>query len=110
MPSINPSLTSSGVAYIDGGTARGITGVAPKMTVAGGLVDFDGPAGFERLHHAGWVGLGYDTAALAGPYLITWSTFIRYPYEDFRLPANIFANCYFWDLTPGTTVEFEVDW
>lgn len=110
MPSINPSLTGNGVANIDGGTSRGITEVSPKMTVAGGLVDFDGPAGFERVHHAGWVGLGFDSGGLAAPYLITWSTFLRYPWEDFRLPANIFATVYFWDLTPGTTVELEVDW
>lgn len=110
MSSINPSLTGSGKASIAGGAGLTILEIAPKMTVAGGRVDFDGnEPGIERIHHAGWVGVGADLGG-SGPHLVTWSMFLRYPYEDFRMPANIFGDAYFWDLTPGTTVELEIDW
>lgn len=110
MPSINPTLTGSGKALISGGAALGILEVAPKLTVAGDRVDFDGAGSVQRIHHAGWVGIGADTGA-SPPDLITWSTFLRYPYEDFRITNGVtFADTYFWDLTPGTTIELEIDW
>lgn len=110
MPSINPSLTGSGMAQISGGTDLTILEVSPKMTVAGGLVDFDGNVvGVERIHHAGWVAIGED---FGGPlFSITWALFLNYPWQDFRFTdGKHFATTYFWDLTPGTTVELEIDW
>lgn len=110
MPSINPSLTGSGVAAITGGTSITVLEFEPRMTVAGDRVDFDGPSGIERIHHAGWVGL-INANGGATPNLITFSWFLRHPEEDIYLTdGHHFASHYAWDLTPGTTVELEIDW
>lgn len=109
MTSINPTLTGSGKAQIAAGASLTLLEVAPKLTVSGALVRAEGPAGHQRIHQAGWVALGYDGGG-SGPDLITWSRFIGLDYEDFRLPANITGDSYFWDLTSGTTVQLEIDW
>lgn len=86
--------------------------IAIRMTLAGGLVNFNGvlSSGFERIHQAGWVGVGQDVSGVSPPYLITWSEFLKHPWESWRFPPVFYADVYLWDLTPGTEVELEVDW
>ncbi len=63
----------------------------------------------QRLHHAGWVGIGYDVAP---PYdMVSWWRFIEYGNQYNRIyPLQAYADSYFWDLAPGVTIDLEVDW
>lgn len=111
VPSINPTITGWGHAQIDGGNDAARTEIAPKVTTIGLGVDRAGQVGHQRLFHAGWVGIGYYGGGGGAPDLITWSTYIRLEYEDFRITNGVtFGTDYFWELEANTVVDLEIDW
>jgi hypothetical protein len=109
MPSINPTLSGSGKALISGGSSLTILEIAPKLIASGFFTNLFGPPTFPRVFQAGWVGVGADSGG--GYDLITWGTFLELAYKDYRLGGmSVFADSYFWDLTPGCSIALELDW
>lgn len=109
MPSATFTVTGSGKQSLGAGSIT-VLEVAATLISPGPLVQFAGPSGFRRVWHSCWYGVGYDNGA-SPPDWINWNVYQRLEREDYRLNGrNIFADSVFYDVTPGTTVELEVDW
>lgn len=109
MPSLITTKTGSGKQSLGVGSVL-ITELAAKLVVAGNQVQKSGTPGFARVFHSCWYGVGFDAGG-SPPDLITHGRYQQVEYEDIKLSGlNVFGDTLFWDISQGTSVEFEVDW
>lgn len=109
MSSLNSGLSGSGKISL--GASVTILEVDAIITTLDSLTSADGPLNVQRLHKAGWVGIGYDNGG-SPPYdEVYWSEFINHRMRSFRIyPLQIFGNSMFYDLFYGTVADINVYW
>lgn len=81
------------------------------LVVPGWSVRFAGIGTVRTVHQVGWYGLGWDGGG-AVPDLISWGRWFQWESEYLNVTPGFlaYADTFFWELSLGTSCDFEVDY
>jgi hypothetical protein len=93
------------------GTTITVQNVYAQMDTAGFYVREVGSGTVRRVHQVAWYGIGFDGGGYPND-LITWGKWMDFEREYInRAPDFIaYGDTFFYETTPGTTCDFEVDY
>lgn len=92
------------------GTTITVQNVYAHLVALGDDVRVDGGGTVRRIHRAAWYGIGFDGGGYPND-LITWHKWMENNSEYINAAPGFIAygDTFFYETTPGTTVDFEVD-
>lgn len=105
---VNTALTGHGQVAFAGGSYVTPTGIYLELVTPGPFVRLDGFTPVERVHQAGWIGVGFSAG---GGYheSITWMDWLDVWTRAWGFSGNqINGDQFWWDCTTGTTLRVEI--
>jgi len=105
--SVNPA---SGSGSLDLGSQIAIVDVYSELLTDGFFVERRMGV-IEAVYKVGWYGFGNTAASSFSPFMCWWK-YVDFAVEDFFDPVTsllTYADTFFWALSPGTEMRFEIN-